>query len=509
VTSRGRGLAYLVTLAALATATAGAGVAGASSAFDVLRPASRPAPGLGGDPFRSPLSDEHGWWQEALPPTGAGASAAGSWMLREPVTRDGRLGASVMQWSAGGVSRVAGRPLRIGARLERPSWDGAWSGSAGGVSLGAGRTVGSVAARIEDLLPATSIQTRVPAVTHAGAPTAGRGGVGVRWSPSPRLRAQVTWERERLSQSFGSTLYGEPIDATLDGDRRRLGWNARLSPFRGFEVEAGHAASHTVPVGGAPARPVYALAPRDDASASEISAMWSTPVGVSALARRTVSRRGFGGEASWGGRSFAEVSHGRLDVDATLLAVRGRARTTWSWLAEAERATADVFGRGTVASWPFRGLLEQTIASRLYARADARARIHRAHLGVSRANRGAPGAWCAGITVWDASIEGGVESWRPIVLAFGRADERYDAIPIRRAQLWTMAAGGAWRTFGVEVALSFEQAVAARIVHRAVAASSGGAPEPAPASGTGASQESGALRWPGGTHVEIEIRRPF
>src|SRR5881409_562303 len=57
-------VAILLVAALMVSAFRMAGAETGGEVFDLLQPGSRPAVGIGGDPFLSPLEDATGWWSE-------------------------------------------------------------------------------------------------------------------------------------------------------------------------------------------------------------------------------------------------------------------------------------------------------------------------------------------------------------------------------------------------------------------------------------------------------------
>src|SRR5262245_35623157 len=114
-------LAFVLSQAWATSLHAGGGIT------SLLGPGSRAAPGLGGDPFRSPLRDECGWWSEAgfsRSPVVRFESVANEPLTRRATNGAGSLSFGETSWQVLGATRLLRRPLAFSGRLTSPRWNG-------------------------------------------------------------------------------------------------------------------------------------------------------------------------------------------------------------------------------------------------------------------------------------------------------------------------------------------------------------------------------------------------
>ncbi|TMQ59881.1 MAG: hypothetical protein E6K72_01245 [Candidatus Eisenbacteria bacterium] len=138
-------------------------------------------------------------------------------------------------------------------------------------------------------------------------------------------------------------------------------------------------------------------------------------------------------------------------------------------------------------------------------RVTAEAQWHRLHAGLDRP-LGAAGRAQLGVAWYDVEPDASAESWRPVFLAFGKTDDRVDALGVRRAQLASVSLGGALRLGGMEGGLALEQFVFARAFRTPPAPVESGNSQAAADAAPGGAKPGG---WPGGTRIELTLSRRF
>jgi hypothetical protein len=493
---------------ALVVAAAGATAAAASTEFaSLLRPGSRSALGLGGDPFRSPLRDECGWWSQpefTWVPRVRMVSRS-SQPLSEGAETGGRLSAGETSWRVGGETRIAGRPLSLAGRFSNVRWAGAFDAADGELRLSNEGAGAEAALRLEDIVPGLSAQAAGPLWSEHGRGSAPSAGVGVRLHAGHRVVAQASWTGSRRPELLRSDLYGEPLIASLNlrSEQRRLDARVRLPGRLALEASVGRE-------GYAPSAPrsdalAYQLGPEGTSGLDQLSLEWTARPGLRVLARRTQTVFDLEGEASWGGERFAQVNYARAELRSNLVAIEAGIARGARVILDVEHAEAHARARAVLETWPFTPALGDLIGLRRIGRASARARWDRVHTGIER-GLGASGRLQLGAGWYDAWPEGFIESWRPTFLVFGRSDQRVDRIPFARAQLGSATVGLDWRLGGLDCGLALEQFVFAKTFGRGLDSTAPGGP---PASSDAPPAAHGSGRWPGGTSLELSLSRRF
>jgi len=503
-------------IAPLALALATACVSSAHAAGEItpwLQPGSRAAPGIGGDPFRSPLMDECGWWSEPgfTPSPLVRVQSVASEPISKRATRGGgSLSFGETSWHLLGATRIGGRPLAFAGRLSSPRWSGRLPAAGGELRFSGERSRVEAGVRVEGVAPGLSAQVVGPLWTEGGGRQTTNLGAGLRYRPRPWLAAQASWRGTRTPEAFSSDLYGQPIAASINlrSEQRRL--DARVTLRHRVALEGSIARTGYSPI--APATPAfrYEITPAGSSRMDQASARVEVARGLGALARWT--RAGFDaeGEAVWGGERFGRLNYARASLESRLLAFESRGAGGTRWLLDAERARAQGEARVVLETWPFTSTLVDLLGLRRIGRVSAEARWHRLHAAVERP-LGVAGRAHLGLAWYDVRPVASIESWRPAFLVFGRADDRVDRLGFHRAQLAALSLGGTWRLGGIEHAIAIEQFVFAKTFRTAPAgAAAPAAPSGHPVGDDGDDPGGGrAGGWPGGTRLEFSLSRRF
>ncbi|HEY2954030.1 MAG TPA: hypothetical protein VGK89_02130 [Candidatus Eisenbacteria bacterium] len=501
---RARALALALLLVWASGARAAPGVR------SLLEPGSRAAPGLGGDPFRSPLRDECGWWSE--PGFAAGPEVRLQSFASEPLTSRATRGGGSLRfgetsWRLLGATRVAGRPLALAGQLSAPRWTGTLAAAGGELRFSGAGSRAEAGLRVNDLLPGLSAQAAGPLWIEGGGRQAASLGAGLRYRPRTWLAAQASWQAARMPEALTSDLYGEPLAASLNlrSEQRRL--DARLVVRPGLALESSVARTRYAPNAARTPALRYEVMPAGTSRMDQASAEAGLGRGLEALARWTRSGFELAGDALWGGERFGQLNYADATLESRLVALEARTRRGGRWLLDAERVRARARARFVLESWPFTSTLVDLLGLRRIGRLNAEVEWHRFHAGIDRPV-GAAGRAQLGLAWYDVAPAGSVESWRPLFLVFGRTDDRTDRLGFRRAQLAAVSLGGTWRLGGIESAIALEQFVFAKAfsvpVNPAAPASPSGDPAGAAGAFTGGAQARG---WPGGTRVEFSLSR--
>jgi hypothetical protein len=466
---------------------------------DLLQPGSRPAVGLGGDPFRSALEEAEGWSGLALehgPALGINA------LLSEPAFSSatggrGRLSGQSIGWSAMMPLRVARRDWLLGARLSRPQWQGSWRSASGSLEFGGFGTRFEAGLRVQDLLPGLTLDSWLPLDEPRAGGHSSTASAGFRYQPGTKVVLAGNRTRSRVPEPFRAEVRGDAISAPLNLSADRNCVLVRLVPFPALEAEATLARSRYGPIEPRDLRPVYELALDGSAGEDQASMAWSLPR-LRLLGRWTRGALDVRGNAYWGGQRFGELSEARADLESRLLGLELRSSGHTRAVLDFEQVQARASARAEVETWPFSSTVEDLLGVRWIGLGQGKARWARWHAGQEwspgRTLRGS-----AGLTWYDIWPEGAVASWRPAFLVFGRADSHTDALSARRLQLAAVSFGlkRSGRTLDAELAL--RQFVFARAFRSAPSAGTGDATSDATA------PSLGLRHWPGGTRLEFTL----
>ncbi len=491
-----RSLVAALVAAALAPAAARADPA------DLLAPGSRPAPGLGGDPFASPLRDAVGWWSRAASPAGGGAGVRFEASRLLPATGRGAPSLDRSEWRAfAGYERPVGRRS---LRLSIVRSDPGWSAGAGG-GQGAFRGAGAEARAGVDLRLAEALPGLTLAAATRGGAGAGRedAGVGARFLRDDWLAAQVSWERAadrpEVALSDGDARIVLPLDlpreissADLEVrggplDAAQLGYHRMLLLPPAF---AAHAAGHEFALGG-------------EFLGWQSAAIVRPAAGLRLLLRRTEARGLATADGRWLGQRYARVPYARGRLTSWLGAIEGSG-ARHRLLADVERLEASGGARGSVESWPFTDLWGDLLGVRQHALARLECEGWRAHAGIERVRESRLG-WRAGAAGYDLRTEGSLIGWQSVFLGLGVANRRESGLAVRRIQLGSVSIGATLRAAGLETSADLRQFVFAKLFRGDGAGGSGAGGEgPAgPAAGAPRGRERG---WPGGTSFSVAVR---
>jgi hypothetical protein len=490
--------ALAVALALLVVRAAPAATGG--ELFDLLQPGSRPALGLGGDPFLSPLEDATGWWS-SVPFRRAPAmtlDAFASSPVTEAAAGGGALHQRALLWTLTREARIAGVPLALATRVATPQWRGRWGASTGGVTLGGEATRLDLAARVP-IGRAITLQAIAPAFELERDALASSAGVGLRVSPTPALAAQASWTRARAPERFESDLYGEVVRASLNLRTEDWRVDAEVKPWRAFQL--GGSVMRATLSGLEPrhAAPDYELSPAGRAGMEQGNVTWGAQ-GERLLARWTREDLDLDAIASWGGQRFARIDRLRGDVESWLVGLERPAGAAGRLLLDGEWSQLRADALGQVETWPFTSTTIDLLGIRRLANASARARWTRWHAGFER--RGKATSLELGAAWVDLWPEASMTSWRPVFLVFGATDERGGALRAYRVQLASLSLGATRTGRSVEVAARVRQFVYAH-AFEAAARSQGETPPPS------GDRSQSRPRWPGGTQAQLTIARRF
>ncbi len=497
--ARARGPAGVL-LAACALLFGPGSAAGADPA-NLLQPGSRPAVGLGGDPFLSPLADDSGWWGSFRFHSSTGVQIDA--LSDEPVTESGakhkghaddrRLG-----WTLDGAARAGPARLSLGARLEARSADLSWRGSQSTVESGAHGSGLTVAARATGLAPGLTLQAIAPAGWPGCERTTSSAGAGARFELGGFIRVQGQFSRARVPEVLQVLARDQPVDApmNLSADVYRADLRVRLASR--LEAEASAGATWLRPIQPRDTAWTFEHFPRGHVYDQQASLAWGRP-GRRVLGRWSRVDLDASEESTWGGLRFAQIPTLHGGLGAWLAAAEWTGADSRRWLMEAEQF--DLRGRafGAVETWPFTSLLVGLLGTRGYASATAHADGWRAHVGHDRPVGGALRVQMAA-TWYDIRPEASLLTWESAVGGLGARDLRRYRLSVSRVQLAAISTSLSGTAKRLQWSVNLRQFVYARSVHAGGSANGGGGGVASPSSPP-------ARGWPGGTRLEACVRR--
>ncbi len=480
---------------------------GAAGEFSgLLRPGSRLDLGLGGDPFRSPLDDQCGWWGN---PGFTAVSGVRTWSrASEPVSPNAgggsRLSTGEVSWRIDGVRRFADRTIWFSGGMSQPRWNGALDLPDGGVQLVGDRTRTVAALRIGDLLPGLDAQATTPLWNESGMPGSADAGAGLRYRPMRGLRAQASWSLARLPEILESDIYEQALSAPINLRSHRMNADVRIGPVRRLDLEASIGRSRFNPDTPRSDAFQYQIEPAGRTEVDQVSLEWAARRGLRLLARGTRDALDIESDVSWGGERFGRLDYAKAELRSMLIAMDARLPSGGRIVLDVERVSAKARARGTLETWPFTSTELDLLGLRFLGRAEGRARWDRVHTGIERPLGGA-GRFALGVNGYDMHIDGFIETWRPLFLVFGRTDVQTVRPGFDRAQLAALSLGWSRPIAGLELGVALEQFVFAKTY-----GSPAGDDAPEIESAPPAPGRPEAKRgWPGGTSLEIHIGHRF
>lgn len=485
-----------VSLVALVATRARAWDSGA--AFDLLRPGSHGAVGMGGDPFLSPLEDQVGWWSDLNLHTASGSRVELD--TSQPLRAGGGTGFESRDLSV--QTNVDGRLSRIlwnaGIELDRPSWSLGWEGSQGSLS-GQGSSGGVDAGIRLGILRSVTWQLRGAASTSPSTVARAGFGAGVRYQHPSGTAVQAAWERTRTPAVLNSDLYDQPIALAANLVQEKQQVDARWHARYGLVLEGALARTRWLPFEATARAPSYQFAPSGTGAFDQAALRWRRP-GAQALLRWTRFAVDLQGDVSWWGEGFGGLDYLHGSLHSWLAAVELTPALRHRTLLEFESARLDARARGEIESWPFTSTLVDLLGQRRIFRLSGSADWQRWHLSQQfpirrRASGRASVEWI------DILPQGQVESWRPAFLVFGKADAQTDPLSVRRVNLAVLSLGATLSVRAFELDLGLEQCVFARALNSSPPAS---VPPAQPTTSAPRHDEEGA-----GTRLRLVASRHF
>lgn len=473
--------------------------------LDMLRPGTRTAVGLGGDPFLRTTGDETGWWGSFMDLPGRALSIDGSFgkPLTEGITGD---------WGAVSHDQVALRfshedarrdlRVRFGGTLLRPHTIGAWDGANGEFRVADAEARAEGGVRITHFRRRLDIQATVPLWREDRNMPAPAGRVGIRWRPMPSWVFQAEGGRAADLQIVAFEVEGEPGAASLNSWTENTRWEGAVDLPAGFRIAGAAEWARYREIEPVRTAPEYQLLPYGTGSLRQAEALWGGGKRVRLLYRWTSREYALEGEAYWSYERFGLLSYCDVELESHLIAAEGGAGG-FRWVVDAERVRASGGARGKVEFWPFTEALIDLVGPRRTYRIVGDAEWFGLHAGIE-----SDGArrlrWRAGLNGYDIYPEFCVESWRPAFLLFGQSDYEKDDLNVERLQLGALSLGAEFDTRGFTARLEIQQFVFARVTKSTSPVAPG---EPKPEDG--GDYETASESWTDGSRLRFALTRAF
>ena len=474
--------------------------------LQILHPGSRPALGIGSDPFLSPLMDDFGWWARTVTvaPRSIGFETRTDVPFASSTIGDhGTLAATDWAWTVSWEAGLLRRRWQLATRISTPQWEGTWRDGTNAASVRGSSTRVELGLRVPNALPGLVAQVAFPVWSSEDAARRPLFRTGVRYRlrrPGIAFNADVC--RTRTPELLRSSLSGAVWDASLNlvSLERRLEAEAALPST--FAIDGGLQRSDLAAESPSTIAPVYHLSPAGRSDSWWVGASWGRRDGVRAVLRWRRGALDMRADADWGGERFGQLNYARADLRSRLAAVqvpvgrRGRA------LLEYEAVRTDGRARANVETWPFTPTLIDLLGPRRIAKAEFDLPWDRSHVGFEH-TVGTSSQLGVGVSWYDLRPGAILVSWQPAFLVFGRADLREDELSLRRLQLMGFSFGGHLRRGSLDLGFHVQQLVPVRIVRRSTA----GAPPAVegPPSDTASSRGASLRDWPSGTTLAVSL----
>jgi len=432
--------------------------------LEVLQPGSRLSPGLGGDPFLSPLSGQSNWWTSAadrLHPHVTVTHIENAPATERLTDRQGALTErrSTVAWSQPFVWRD--RKLYLRSTLNRFRITNNWRGTSGVVDLDGEGSQAQVVVHVQDVLPGLSVQAGFPLWTSSTGEPVTETGFGLRWDRGRRLQAQVSWLRTRHSGDIRTDLHAEPIDFSTNLQLRRLRGDVRYRVLNRLYYEGSLQRADADAIEPKHQHEAYEFLPDGVGWFYQNAAVWGIHPDRQLVFRHTHANLNYDGNAYWGGQRFGRLS--RLDaiVDSYLLGIQLALNPTTRGLLDLEWVTLDGELRTWVESWPFTSALIDLLGMRKDFKVIGEVNWLRLHLGLEKAF--ASTDLRCGATWYEIRPDGYLKTWLPVIAGLGQTDVRYYHLEPDRIQVAALSLGARQQLGRTTFSVALEQFVHARV----------------------------------------------
>jgi len=465
--------------------------------LDMLQLGSRHAPGLGGDPFLSPIMRQSGWWKQELLDDNADIQLRNYQYL--PVTP--RLSSGVSQIEAvyteiGGryVIQRWQRQLSLGVSLVAARNTTALNKDLVSISLGQdGKRVAGLA-RLDEILPGLAAQVTFP-VSESDSWLAGeRLAYGFNYNWRGRLylgSSRSHWDdRGSIIALFDDEVVASPLNI----DVKEFRHEARLRIWRGLAVELSLSEADYLH-GHALEGSQYEFLPEAWSNFRQQSVEWGQEWGLRLLFRHSDAAMKGSGGGYWEGARYLRVSHTHAQIESYLGAVQFPLGPNRRIFADVEFSDWDFFGRFGIDSWRFASWEQAWSGAKKVIQLGGSGRWERYHLGFE--SRTKAWDWGGGLSYYDIYPDAFSESWIHIPFVSPQAYEESN-LAIDRFSLGAISLKVIWRMARFDITAELHQ-----FVYGDDHLDPQPGPEPDPQPPT--DQDSGFGGWVGGSYAEFSI----
>ncbi len=471
--------------------------------FELLRPGSYPASGLGGDPFQEATARDSGFWSmidaSMRPTLGAGLG------VNAPITRHLTAGQGTYasyEWSL--RYQTGGRELLRGwrgvAEIWAPEWSTEWRGDSGGLHSRGVTRRGFVGLQSPEVVPGLRVQITAPISSGTEGATDRPLGIGARLN-LPRLLLQLSATSVTSLEPIHSTLSGAIWSADLNLVRRTAHGDVRvLLPHR-LSLVSSLTTTELIPRSERTTREIYEIVPEGWARFGQVAVELRETDASRTILRWTGGEMNVRGDGAWGGQRFGHLNYARGHFTSLLAGHERKIGASGRIFGEIEVARSSSRARTSFETWPFTSTVIDLLGPRRIYKGQAHLDWGRLHVAAATP-LGREIDLRGGFNWYDLRPRGEVANWRPDFLVFGSADREVDILGVWRVQIGTLSAGTSVRTGSVTWSLDLEQAILARASRHARGSTGSGG------GGTGTEQsERGG--WPGGSVVRLAVARAF
>jgi hypothetical protein len=383
----------------------------ADSILDFMHLGSRPALGLGGDPFLSPSLKQTGWWRQEILDEDPEVQLKNYQFL--PVTRRLSAGDSELELAytqLGGRYSVEGRgrQLSLGLSVTSIRASAAVDGDLSSVNLAENGTSVGALARLEDLLPGLDVQLALP-LGQSSKRNSGDGlFFGAHYCFRDRLQLASHWSRWDTQEAIVAVLDDETVSSPLNLDVDTFHHQGRLDLPLGFSLEARISESNYQPQH-ALMDDGYDFQPEAWSMNRQQSLEWVRNDRLRLLARHSDVQLQADGAGFWGGQRYLRLSHTQARMESFLGAIQVSLGSGRRVFMDVEFGDYDAFARMDVDSWRFASWEQAWSGAKKIIQLDGTGTWERYHL----AYQGPWGAWSVGggLSYYDIYPDAFSESW--------------------------------------------------------------------------------------------------
>lgn len=465
--------------------------------LDTLQLGSRHSPGLGGDPFLSPVMRQTGWWEQKL------LDDPGDIQLRNyqylPVTPRLSSGGSQIEavyTELGGryVIERWQRKLSLGVSLDAARNTTAMYQDLASISLAQDATRVAGLARLDDILPGLAAQISFP-VSESDSWLAGeRLSYGFNFNLQDRLflgSSRTHWDDQG---SLVANLDDENVVSPLNLDVKQFRHEGRLRIWRDLAVELSLSEADYLR-GQDLEGNQYEFLPEAWSYSRQQSVEWGQKMGLRLLFRHCdAGMKGEGG-GYWEGARYLRVSHTNGQIESYLGAVQFPLGPNRRIFGDAEFVEFDFFGRFGIDSWRFASWEQAWSGAKKVIQLGGSGRWERYHLGYE--SLGNSWDWGGGLSFYDIYPEAYSESWIHIPFV-SRQDYEESNLATGRYSLGAVSLKLIWRPARFRISAELHQ-----FVYGDDHLDLESEPDPAPL--PPADQDSSSEGWYGGSYAEFSI----